>query len=378
MTGSGKTKQCEYIVNTYGYAVINQHTLIEEESKLASETGKKCKKFLTDGKDVDPSIVIQLLQKKMEVFFKYIFLQLFIKLGQTRFLLDDFPSSIELLNEWNKVMCYSTEVIGHIYFDCKKDTIEQRQAKLNIKKEIIEKRIKYFETNTKKVLDDFKKNNLLQTIDANKDSKEISNQIDEMFTNKFYDFPGGMPNVLFVMGGPGTGKTSVCKYIENLYGFEHLCVGDILKEESLSNSNDSKTIKKILDEGGVVPVNITLSILRKRMIKVARNGNLRMLIDGFPRNSENYMGWNKEMSGSIILIGSIVLECNDKMELMRLLEKDKREGKGDTTAHIKKRLTTYNKETIPLIRIFEEKGICFKYIYIIFSFLFFFLSITSY
>lgn len=74
MTGSGKTKQCEYIVNTYGYAVINQHTLIEEESKLASETGKKCKKFLTDGKDVDPSIVIQLLQKKMEVFFKYIFL----------------------------------------------------------------------------------------------------------------------------------------------------------------------------------------------------------------------------------------------------------------------------------------------------------------
>lgn len=372
MTGSGKTKQCEYIVNTYGYAVINQHSLIQDESKLNTENGKQCKKSLTDGSDVDPSIVIQLLQKKME---------LFIKLGQTRFLLDDFPTSIELLNEWNKVMCYSTEVIGHIYFDCKKETIIGRQMKLNIKKEVIEKRTKYFEDKTKKVLDTFKKDNLLQTIDSNKESKEISNQIDEIFTNKYYDFPGGMPNVLFIMGGPGTGKTSVCKYIESNFGFEHLCVGDLLKEEAANpdKNNDSKTIKKILDEGGVVPVNITLSLIRKKMIKIAANGNLRILIDGFPRNTENYMGWNKEMSGSTILIGSILLECNDKMTLMRLVEKDKKEGKGDTTALIKKRLTTYNKETIPLIRVFEEKGICFKYEYILYELFYgFFFNIFIY
>lgn len=239
--------------------------LIEDESKLyilkiyyrESEEGKICKANINDINKIDPSVIIKLLLKKMA---------LFIKIGQERFLLDDFPSSIELLNEWNKVMIYSTVVVGHIYFECKKETIKERLLKDKISEDEINKRIKYFDDVTSKVIDNFTSNQLLIKIDSNKDANDVSNQIDEIFTTKFYDFPGGMPIVLFVIGGPGSGKTSVCKYIDKTYGFHHLRVKDILENESKLECKEGKIIKKNLEEGTIVPINISLLLIRKKII----------------------------------------------------------------------------------------------------------------
>lgn len=72
------------------------------------------------------------------------------------------------------------------------------------------------------------------------------------------------------------------------------------------------------------------------------------------------------MSGSTILIGVISLECNDKMASMRIIEENKKNNKTDTNELIKKRITTHYRSTIPLIKLFEEKGICFKYFFIYF------------
>lgn len=52
-------------------------------------------------------------------------------------------------------------------------------------------------------------------------------------------------------------------------------------------------INSIIVEGKIVPVEITCALLKKGMEK--KGWDKKFLIDGFPRNWDNYDGWNKAM-----------------------------------------------------------------------------------
>lgn len=42
--------------------------------------------------------------------------------------------------------------------------------------------------------------------------------------------------VVYVLGGPGSGKGTQCSKIAALFGFDHLSVGDLLEKEVASGS----------------------------------------------------------------------------------------------------------------------------------------------
>lgn len=92
------------------------------------------------------------------------------------------------------------------------------------------------------------------------------------------------PLVVFVLGGPGAGKgtqcakivqvsaccfmrftsdcTCFCDYAQE-YGFVHLSAGDLLRAERASGSKDGDLIESHIKEGKIVPVEITVNLLRK-------------------------------------------------------------------------------------------------------------------
>ena len=90
----------------------------------------------------------------------------------------------------------------------------------------------------------------------------------------------------FVLGGPGCGKGTQCANLVRDYGFVHLSAGDLLREERASGSKDAELIQKIIDEGKIVPVEITVNLIKKAMEKNGWNRK-KYLIDGFPRNEDN-------------------------------------------------------------------------------------------
>ena len=93
------------------------------------------------------------------------------------------------------------------------------------------------------------------------------------------------PNVVFVLGGPGAGKGTMCALAQNQLGWEHLSAGDLLRAER--NNPDSKNgelINNYIKEGKIVPVEITVGLLGDAMQK---SGKSKFLIDGFPRNPDN-------------------------------------------------------------------------------------------
>lgn len=117
----------------------------------------------------------------------------------------------------------------------------------------------------------------------------------------------------FVLGGPGSGKGTVCSRLVNEHGFAHLSAGDLLREERDSGSENADLINKICLAGKLVPVEITVNLIKKAMKKQGWNSK-KFLIDGFPRNQDNVDGWNRVLASEADVKFVLFLECSqDKM-----------------------------------------------------------------
>ena len=90
--------------------------------------------------------------------------------------------------------------------------------------------------------------------------------------------------VVFVLGGPGSGKGTLCSKIVETYGWVHLC------GRSIEGGTEGPVVKarrahqRIHREGKIVPVEITLALIRKAMEASATTD---FLVDGFPRSADN-------------------------------------------------------------------------------------------
>ena len=69
------------------------------------------------------------------------------------------------------------------------------------------------------------------------------------------------PNVVFVIGGPGSGKGTMCELAESQLGWTHLSIGDLLRAEQEAGGPAAATIEALLKDGQLVPNEITLTLL---------------------------------------------------------------------------------------------------------------------
>ena len=76
---------------------------------------------------------------------------------------------------------------------------------------------------------------------------------------------------------------------------------------NLPNSPHKDVIEKCILNGTIVPSEITVNLL----LKAIETNNLnRTIIDGFPRNIENYYEWKKQSKGKVKTIGVVVIEID--------------------------------------------------------------------
>lgn len=93
----------------------------------------------------------------------------------------------------------------------------------------------------------------------------------------------GSPKIIFVLGGPATGKGTQCAKLVEEFGYQHISTGDLLRHEIAKGSPEGEEIKKIVADGGLVPNSLTTQLLVKGiMARPSKN----YLIDGFPRTVE--------------------------------------------------------------------------------------------
>jgi len=163
--------------------------------------------------------------------------------------------------------------------------------------------------------------------------------------------------VLFVLGGPGVGKGTQCANIVRDYGFRHLSAGDLLREEQeRPGSEFGEMIKKHIQDGTIVPMEVTVQLLENAMTDDMKDkdGQGKFLIDGFPRKMDQAIKFEESVCPSKF---TLCFDAPEDVLRERLLNRGKTSGRSDDNLEsIKKRFKTFIDTSMPVVKYFEKEG----------------------
>jgi adenylate kinase len=159
--------------------------------------------------------------------------------------------------------------------------------------------------------------------------------------------------ILFVLGGPGSGKGTQCDKIVAKYGFTHLSTGDLLRDEVASGSERGKQLTAMMERGELVPLETVLTLLKEAMIKKAA-GSKGFLIDGYPRELDQ----GKRFEADVAPVECVLyFDVKDETMKTRLLHRALTSGRVDDNEEtIVKRLKTFHDHTTPVIDYYAQQN----------------------
>ena len=189
---------------------------------------------------------------------------------------------------------------------------------------------------------------------------------------------------IIMLGAPGAGKGTQAKMIAEKYSVPHVSTGDIFRANIKNGTELGKEAKKYMDQGLLVPDELTVKILLDRVAQDdCKNG---YVLDGFPRTIPQAQVLDKALAELDDAIDyAINVDVPDENIIRRMGGRracltcgatyhvehipPKKEGicdacgselvlrDDDKPETVKNRLDVYHKQTQPLIDFYNAKGI---------------------
>ena len=163
-------------------------------------------------------------------------------------------------------------------------------------------------------------------------------------------------SIIFIIGGPGVGKGTICSYLKNDYPniISAFSTGDILrsvvKEQKITGW---EKLEEDMKKGYLISSERVLFFLKEAIFSSDKK---IILIDGYPRNKENLEIWDKNME-NVVEIKAVFFFDGSHDIMMKRIHKRKNGREDDKNDEIiKKRIEVFERETRPLINIFEKRG----------------------
>ncbi|HHP9916492.1 TPA: adenylate kinase [Listeria monocytogenes] len=188
---------------------------------------------------------------------------------------------------------------------------------------------------------------------------------------------------LVLMGLPGAGKGTQAEQIVEKYNIPHISTGDMFRAAMKNNTELGRKAKSFMDNGDLVPDEVTNGIVRERLSEDdAKDG---LLLDGFPRTVEQAQELENILSDLGTELDAVINIDVEKDVLMKRLtgrwicrtcgktyheiyNPPKVPGKcdldggelyqrdDDKKETVEKRLNVNMKQTKPLLDFYSEKG----------------------
>lgn len=168
------------------------------------------------------------------------------------------------------------------------------------------------------------------------------------------------PNIVFVIGGPGCGKGTMCELAESQLGWTHLSTGELVRAEIAAGGPDAVAIDALLKDGKLAPAEMVVGLLKRKMESVTRTtGKVNFLLDGFPRSLGNMEAWHNVYGQESELPKMLYFECPFDVLEKRILGRAKYTGRNDDNIDsIKLRFDTFKEETLPTVELFRKANKC--------------------
>ncbi len=190
------------------------------------------------------------------------------------------------------------------------------------------------------------------------------------------------PQVVIMMGPPGSGKGTQAIRIAADLKLPHISTGDILRMHLKNRTDIGQMIRNYLDTGKLVPDQVVIDMLKTRIAEPdCANG---FILDGFPRTVAQAEELNK-MLGNKYKVTVLDLTLSDKSVVDRITGRrtcsqcgkmyhivfspPKKQGvcdacggelsqrSDDNEQIVQERLNAYHAQIQPLIEFYQSKGI---------------------
>ncbi len=189
---------------------------------------------------------------------------------------------------------------------------------------------------------------------------------------------------LLIMGRPGAGKGTQAVNIREFYEIPHISTGDMFREAIKEGTKLGLLAKSYMDQGGLVPDEVTIGIVKERLLKDdAKKG---FLLDGFPRTISQAEALDDFLNEQGIKLDAVLNVDVPAEKLIRRMvgrrvcktcgatyhvefNPPKKDGicdncgatliqrADDTEATAKNRLEVYDRNTAPLLDYYEKQNI---------------------
>nr|XP_015096195.1 adenylate kinase isoenzyme 5 isoform X3 [Vicugna pacos] len=394
--GSGKGTQSLKIAERYGFHYISVGELLRKKIHSTSSNRKwsLIAKIITTGELAPQETTITEIKQKL--------MQIPDEVG---IVIDGFPRDVAQALSFEDQICTPDLVV---FLACANQRLKERllkraeqQGRPDDNLKATQRRLMNFKQNAAPLVKYFQEKGLIMTFDADRDEDEVFYDISMAVDSKLFpnkeaaagsgdldssmmldtgeiidtgsdyedqgddqlnvfgeDTMGGFTEdlrkckIIFIIGGPGSGKGTQCEKLVEKYGFTRLSTGELLRNELSSESERSRLIRDAVERGELVPSGVILELLREAMVAGLR-GTKGFLIDGYPREVKQAEGFGRRIGDPHLVI---CMDCSADTMTNRLLQKSRGSARADdSTATIAKRLETYYRASIPVVAYYETR-----------------------
>ncbi|MDA7915968.1 nucleoside monophosphate kinase [Verrucomicrobia bacterium] len=169
-------------------------------------------------------------------------------------------------------------------------------------------------------------------------------------------------NIVFVLGGPGSGKGTMCELAETQLGWTHISTGELIRAEVEAGGPNAAAIEESLIAGKLSPTKTIVTLMKNAIeLAVRTTGKINFLLDGFPRSLENMEGWYEVFGRDTELPKMLFFDCPFEVLEKRILGRAHFTGRSDDNLEsIKAKYDTFQAETLPAVEFFKSKNKCIE------------------
>ncbi|KAM4551631.1 adenylate kinase isoenzyme 5 isoform 2-T2 [Odontesthes bonariensis] len=326
--GSGKGTQSLKIAERYGFQYMSVGELLRKKMIHNATSNRKWSliaKIITNGELAPQETTITEIKQKI------------MKIPDANgIVIDGFPRDVGQALSFEDQICTPDLVV---FLACTNHRLKERlqkraeqQGRPDDNPKAIDRRLTNFKQNTIPLVKYFQERGLIVTLDADRDEEEVFCDISMTLDNKLFPskepaagpseldlsllgetssladiacknyeveeeeevgYAEGItesycteqkkPKVIFMMGGPASGKALQCERMEERFGLRHVTLGDLLCSELQCHNERGRHLRDVLERGETLPEDTLLELLCDAVASSVRQGK-GLVVSGFPRD----------------------------------------------------------------------------------------------
>ena len=352
--GAGKGTQSKLLIEKYNLVYISTGDILRAEIEEGSELGMQAKDIIEKGGLVDDEIIVHIIEKKIVTH----------TASAGGFLFDGFPRTfVQAYILEGLLFKLNTSLTCMLSLEVPHDVLKKRlldRAKTQNRKddteEVINVRLKEYETKTARVAGFYEDKGVFHTING-------LGKIEDIFAKLTDTIEASLKKVwrnIVLFGPPGAGKGTQGNLLAEKHNLKYISTGAMLRRELKNRTEIGLMAEPYMEKGAIVPDEIAI-----RLIEETINHNYDasgFIFKGFPRTYvQAYIldGLLRKLNSSVSLMIDIEVPTLELMKRLTARGKTENARKYDlSTEIIIDRLEEYENKTKPVVDYYQKQQKC--------------------